>query len=99
MVNFMKLLKIITFVCFLLTIIGGFRYYNLKTSYKYEVDLMETHIKIDTEDDVEKSEKLEALKLKEQKINSQIKVTKMVTMVLAVLTVIFLSFLVYKIRE
>lgn len=85
----MKILKIVAVVLSLSSLLMVYGYVNLKVSYKYEVDLMETNIRTDKSlSSTEKAKQLEELKQREEQIFFQRKVVK-------ILFVVFLGSLIF----
>lgn len=73
----MKILKISAIVFAIGLLLQIYAYYNLKVSYNYEVDLMETNIKVD--DNISNQERIkrtEHLKLRKKEILYQQMTTK-----------------------
>lgn len=73
----MKILKISAIVFTIGLLLQIYAYYNLKVSYKYEVDLMETNIKVD--DNISNQERIkrtEHLELRKKEILHQQTTTK-----------------------
>ncbi len=87
----MKTLKIISFVVFALILLDGFAYYNLLTSEKYEVDLLETHYKVEGKN--LPNEKIDA---KKKEITKQKKKTKIELVILSPIMLTLLGILIYK---
>lgn len=80
----MKLIKIITVITFILILLDGFTYFNIMTSEKYEVDLLETHYKVEG-----KSLPQESIEAKKREVLTQKKRTEVE---LTVLSIVFISF-------
>ena len=87
----MKIIKIFTIIIFILLLIDSFAYFNILTSEKYEVDLLETHYKVKGKE--MPNEQIEAKKIE---IERQKKRTKIELTVLSVLFVTFIFLWIYK---
>lgn len=87
----MKLIKTITIITFILILLEGFAYFNIMTSEKYEVDLLETTYKIQ-----EKRLPQESIETKKREILAQKKRTKAELMVLTIVFVSLVSVWAYK---
>jgi len=72
----MKLLKITCVIFFLLALFQLYLLWNLRLSYKYEVDLMKTHVNVSTESQEEKHIKLRQIEIREKEIIGQQNVSK-----------------------
>ena len=83
----MKIIKILSIIIFVLILIDGFAYVNILTSEKYEVDLQQTHNKIEGKPEINK--KIEAKKIE---ISSQKKRTirelKVLVIILSILLIV-----------
>ena len=86
----MKVLKIFSIIIFVLLLIHGFAYINILTSEKYEVDLMQTHNKV--EGKPETNDKIEAKKIE---ISKQKKLTILELEVLSIVLMFTLMPLIY----
>lgn len=87
----MKFIKIITIITFILILLDGFAYFNIMTSEKYEVDLLETHYKVEG-----KSLPQESIEAKKREILAQKKRTKVELTVLSIVFVSLVGVWVYK---
>ena len=92
----MRILKIFFVILVVALAIITFGRYNLKISYKYEVDLMETNIKTDSLPDVIRNERQKQLDNRRKEItDQQSRLTIFFWIVLVSLTLTSVS-LVYK---
>ncbi len=73
----MKFFKIVAIVSFIGLLLQIYAHYNLMVSYKYEVDLMETHIKTSTDiSNQEKDKRYKEMNQRRQEIVFQQKVVR-----------------------
>lgn len=86
----MKILKVISFIVFVLILIDGFAYINIMTSEKYEVDLQQTHNKV-----IGKSESNEGIEAKKIEKIEQKKRTIIELKVLSIVLLILLIIISY----
>ena len=86
----MKILKILSIIVFVLILLDGFAYVNILTSEKYEVDLLETHNKVEG-----KSLPSESIEAKKKEILTQKKRTKIELVILSTVLITLLGILIY----
>jgi hypothetical protein len=90
----MKKYKILNWLC-VFAIVGFFlqlfALYNLKVSYKSEIDLMRTHIKVSYMSITEKKVQYEHIRLREMDIYRQLKQTRLLIWVFLSLSVICIT--------
>jgi hypothetical protein len=86
----MKIIKILSIITFVLILLEGFAYINILTSEKYEVDLLETHNKVEG-----KSLPDESIEAKKKEISMQKKRTKIELVILSTALIILLGILIY----
>lgn len=92
----MKYLKITSIIFTIGLLLQVYADFNLKVSYKYEVDLMETNIKTDNKTSVEeKSRRLREMNERALEIARQQKRTKILLWIFSLLLIINLIILLY----
>ena len=89
----MKYLKITAIVFAVGLLLQVYAHINLMVSYKYEVDLMETHVKVSEKmTDKEKAEEYDRIKERKTEIEQQQKQTKILFWVFLIGLVVVLYF-------
>jgi len=91
--DIMKIIKILTVVITFAFLIVGYGIYNLNVSYKYEVDLAETHAKISGQSNYED------IHNRGKEIVKQKKQLKVLGLVLLLILISLISLWIYKKRE
>ncbi|HEY3369281.1 MAG TPA: hypothetical protein VGK10_00455 [Prolixibacteraceae bacterium] len=86
----MKILKVISFIVFVLILINGFAYINIMTSEKYEIDLQQTDNKI-----AGKPEMNERMEVRKVELANQKKWTIIQLQVLSIVLLILLIIVFY----
>lgn len=86
----MKLIKIVTIITFILILLDGFVYFNIMTSEKYEVDLLETHYKVEG-----KELPQESIEAKKRELLAQKKRTKAELTILSTVFIVLVSVWLY----
>lgn len=80
----MKLIKLLIGIVLILIALQSFLYFNLNVSHKYEVDLMETHIEVDSSiSEKNKLLRIEKLRKREVELHKQMKINKISLLVLS----------------
>lgn len=86
----MRTLKMLAIICFIGLLLQIYAYINLMVSYKYEVDLMQTHVDVSEMSMKEKTKEYHRITLREQEITHQQKVTKRLFCVFLIGSIILL---------
>ena len=92
----MRTLRILAIVCFVGLLLQIYVHINLMVSYKYEVDLMETHVDVSKMSMKEKASEFHRIALRKQEIAHQQKVTNILFWVFLIGLIIFLYFILSK---
>lgn len=92
----MRRIKILAIVCFVGLMLQIYAHINLKISYKYEVDLMETHVEVSKMSMKEKAKEFHLIALKKQEVARQQKVIAVFFFVFLIGLIILLYFILSK---
>ena len=86
----MKILKFLSVMILILILLDSFAYVNILTSEKYEIDLLETHYKVEG-----KSLPIESIEAQKIEIYKQKKRTKIELVILSTVFISLISILIY----